>query len=301
MAKVSKKKNVVAVVVTYNRKELLKECIDALLKQNYNNCDVLVVDNASTDGTKEYIKELLKNKRVIYKNTGSNLGGAGGFNYGIKEAVNLGCDYVWIMDDDCMVHNDSLDELFSADKKLKGNYGFLASKVLWKDNNICEMNIQRKTLTKKVDDFESELTPIVMSSFVSLFISTKKVKEYGLPIKEFFIWTDDWEYTRRISIKNKCYLVNKSIVTHKSVSNIGANIASDTEERLSRYNYLYRNDYYLYKREGIRGMMYLYPRLFIHILRVITSKCSNKKKRIKIILSATKNGKKFKPEIEYIK
>lgn len=301
MTKVSKEKKVIAVVVTYNRKELLKECIEAILNQNYKNCDVLVIDNASTDNTEEYIRDLLKNKRVIYKNTGENLGGAGGFNYGIKEAIKIGCDYVWIMDDDCMVHNDSLDELFRADKKLKGNYGFLASKVLWKDNNICEMNIQRKTLTKKVDDFKSELTPIVMSSFVSLFISAKKVKEYGLPIKEFFIWTDDWEYTRRISIKNNCYLVNKSIVTHKSVSNIGANIASDTEERLSRYNYLYRNDYYLYKREGIRGMMYLYPRLFIHILRVITSKCSNKKKRIKIILSATKNGKKFKPEIEYIK
>ena len=55
-------KKVIAVVVTYNRKELLKEAIEALLNQEYNNCDVLIVDNASTDGTREYIDELLKDE-----------------------------------------------------------------------------------------------------------------------------------------------------------------------------------------------------------------------------------------------
>jgi len=55
-------KKVIAVVVTYNRKELLKECINALLQQDYDNCDILVVDNASTDGTKEFIADELQNK-----------------------------------------------------------------------------------------------------------------------------------------------------------------------------------------------------------------------------------------------
>lgn len=300
MKKVSNKKKVTAVIVTYNRKELLKECIEALLSQSYNNCDILVVDNASTDGTEEYIRPLLENKKVIYKNTGSNLGGAGGFNYGIREAYKLGCDYIWIMDDDCIVHKETLDEFIKADKKLNGDYGFLASKVLWKDSNICEMNIQRKTLIKKVDDFKSDLVPIVMSSFVSMFINIEKVKEFGLPIKEFFIWTDDWEYTRRISRKYKCYLVNKSIVTHKSNSNIGASIDRDSLDRLDRYNYLYRNDVYLYRREGIKGWLFLIPRLCVHILRILKSEQKGKMKKIKIILKATINGIKFDPKIEYV-
>jgi len=299
MAKVSNPK-VIAVIVTYNRKELLKECITALLNQDYRNCDILVVDNASTDGTFDYISELLKNKRVIYKNTGANLGGAGGFNFGMKEAVNLGCDFVWVMDDDCMVHTDSLTELLKVDAEMNGNYGFLASKVLWKDGNICQMNIQRRTLTKCVTDFDSHLVPVAMSSFVSMFIKSSTIKEFGLPIKEFFIWTDDWEYTRRISRKLNCYLVNSSVVTHKSNNNIGANVASDSSDRLDRYNYLYRNDMYLYRREGLRGMAYLYPRLMYHILRVLVSKCDNKFKRIKLILRATKNGRKFNPEIEFV-
>ena len=58
-------RKVIAVVVTYNRKELLKEAIEALLNQDYNNCEILVVDNASTDGTREYIDELLKEKQNI--------------------------------------------------------------------------------------------------------------------------------------------------------------------------------------------------------------------------------------------
>ena len=134
------KEKVIAIVVTYNRKQLLKECVNALINQDYKNCDVLIVDNASTDGTREYIEEEMENNRVHYVNTGSNLGGAGGFNYGMKEAYKLGCDFMWIMDDDCIVHKNSLTELINADKQLKGKYGFLSSKVLWKDNTICKMN-----------------------------------------------------------------------------------------------------------------------------------------------------------------
>ena len=110
-------------------------------------------------------------------------------------------------------------------------------------------------MIQTVSDFNSETVPIVMASFVSLFMPTKIVYELGLPIKEFFIWTDDWEYTRRISLKYPCYLCNKSMVVHKSKSNIGANIANDSLDRLERYNYLYRNDVYLYRREGLYGFV----------------------------------------------
>ena len=153
-------RKVIAVVVTYNRKKLLKEAIEALLNQDHNNCDILVVDNASTDGTKEYIDELLKNTRVHYENTGANLGGAGGFNYGMKRACQMGCDFIWVMDDDCIVHKDTLTELLNADKQLNGNYGFLSSKVLWKDGNICKMNIQKVSLIKKVTDWNIEIQKI---------------------------------------------------------------------------------------------------------------------------------------------
>lgn len=293
-------KKVVAVIVTYNRKELLKECITALLDQDYSDCDVLVIDNNSTDGTRDFISGLIDDLRVFYHNTGANLGGAGGFNFGIREAAKMNPDFIWVMDDDCIVHRDSLSQFISAAASIDGAYGYLSSKVLWKDGKICTMNVQRRTLTKNVTDHDSKLVPIAMASFVSLLIPIDIVREFGLPIKDFFIWTDDWEYTRRISRKYPCYLVNTSVVTHKSVKNIGASIDTDSEDRLDRYNYLYRNDMYLYKREGAKGILYEIPRLTAHIIRVLKSNCSNKVKRIKIILSGTRKGFSFNPEIEYL-
>lgn len=293
-------KSVIAVVVTYNRKELLKESINALIHQNYQNCRILVIDNNSTDGTREYIDELVDDKKVIYVNTGSNLGGAGGFNYGIRKAAEIGADFVWVMDDDCIVHKHTLDNFIIADKKINKEYGFLSSRVLWKDGAVCTMNVQRKTLTKNVEDFNTSIVPVTMASFVSLFIPMERVHEFGLPIKDFFIWTDDWEYTRRLSRYYPCYLVNKSVVTHKSANNIGASIETDTDDRLDRYNYLYRNDMYLYRREGIKGIGYEIPRLTAHIIRVLKSDCNKKMTRIKIIIKATLKGIRFNPDIEYV-
>ena len=115
---VKMKNNIVAVVVTYNRKELLKECIEELTKNK--EIDVMIIDNASTDGTADMIKEYTSNK-LFYVNTGKNLGGAGGFNFGIKEALKQdNYDYIWIMDDDTIVHEDSLEKLVEKAELLNG-------------------------------------------------------------------------------------------------------------------------------------------------------------------------------------
>ena len=97
-----------------------------------------------------------------------------------------------------MPEPDALAALLRADRDLNGEYGFLSSRVLWKDGSICDMNLQRETLTKDLKGFGRRLQPVVMASFVSLFLKRETVLELGLPIKEFFIWTDDWEYTRGI-------------------------------------------------------------------------------------------------------
>ena len=295
--------SVVAVVVTYNRKELLQECIENLLISD-TKCDILVINNHSIDGTEEYIRTYVENNQIRYYDTGSNLGGAGGFQYGMRKAVELGYEFVWVMDDDCMVHRDTLTEFMDAhitlSKGKNSGYGFLSSKVLWKDGQICEMNVQRYPLTKNIQDFSSELVPTYLASFVSLFIPTDVIREIGLPIKEFFIWSDDWEYTRRISRKYPCFVVTKSQVTHKSASNIGAKIENDTPERLDRYRYLYRNDVYLYRREGIKGFIYEIGRLAAHCLRVLLKSKGNRTKKIKIIIGSTIEGLSFNPPIEFV-
>lgn len=202
------------------------------------------------------------------------------------------------MDDDCIVKTNTLEELVKFALEKNDNFGFLSSKVLWTDSKICKMNLQRKTVFKTLKNV-NENSEIAMASFVSLFLKTKIVKQYGLPIKEFFIWTDDWEYTRRISKNNKSYFVASSVVIHKSKNNFGANIVKEGEDRLERYNYIYRNDTYLYKREGIKGFLYLFARNFYNIVNILLFS-KNKFKRMSIILKSTHKGFKFHPKIEYV-
>lgn len=292
--------NVTAVIVTYNRKELLQECVQALLAQKPHVPDILVIDNHSTDGTREAIGGFIESGTVTYYDTGANLGGAGGFSFGIRKAAESGAEYIWVMDDDCIPTSDALEKLLAADAKLDGQYGFLSSKVLWKDGTLCTMNLQRDTLTHTLARFDNALQPVAMASFVSLFLPRAVVLEQGLPIKEFFIWTDDWEYTRRISRRYPCYAVADSVVVHKSKANIGANIATESADRLNRFNYLYRNDVVLYRREGLRGFAYETLRLAGHCLRVLLKSKDHKKERLQKIIAGTAEGLRFHPEIEYV-
>ena len=139
---------VAAVVVTYNRKELLKECIEAL-KASTCSVDIIIVDNNSTDGTKEYIADLI-GKDVIYKRLKKNLGGAGGFSAGMKYAVKKGYEYVWIMDDDTIVKKDTLEVLLKAKDEISDDFGFISSSVKWIDGSDCKMN--RQTYKEQISD-----------------------------------------------------------------------------------------------------------------------------------------------------
>ena len=291
-----------AVVVTYNRRNLLEENLKALISQEGCNLDIIVVDNASSDGTGDMVKAIAEDcNNIHYYNTGKNLGGAGGFNKGIKIAAeNNTYKYVWVMDDDCIPRSDALKNLINAAKALGDDFGFLSSKALWKDGSICTMNIPRESMYKNLQNYSHDLQRVEMASFVSLFLKRETIIQEGLPIKDFFIWTDDWEYTRRISRNKPCYWVKNSVVMHKSVSNIGANIYSDSSERIDRYFYLYRNDVYLYRREGIKGLMYEAARLTWHLIKVLLSPCEQKGKRVKKIFEGTLAGLSFYPPIEYI-
>lgn len=106
--------NVLAVVVTYNRLDKLKKCL-AALRSSDKRCDVLVVDNASTDGTSDWLPNI-HDEGFSFLRSDKNVGGAGGFNIGVRESVSRGYKYVWLMDDDCMVHADSLSKLIEADE-----------------------------------------------------------------------------------------------------------------------------------------------------------------------------------------
>ncbi len=288
---------VVAVVVTYNRKEYLLRNIEALLGQENAKTDILIVDNASTDGTAEALEQYRDSGQIIYCNTGENLGGAGGFHYGIRRAWELGYEYFWLMDDDVCPYPDALCKLMQAHNDLGGDYGYLAGVVLWKDGTECRMNkLHPKAAGAGPDGCYKRID---FSTFVSMFLPRKTVEEFGLPIKEFFIWGDDIEYTRRITAKATAYMVPESKVLHDTKNNEGFNIAHE-DGPLDRYRYAYRNEMFTAMKEGRRRVFRQRLRLMKHIASVIFSSKGRKREKIRLIRSATKEGRVFHPPIEYV-
>lgn len=290
---------IAAVVVTYNRKELLCRCLQALQNQQNPNLDILVIDNASTDGTRQAV-ETLALPQIRYMNTGRNLGGAGGFSYGVRAAAQSGYEYLWLMDDDTLPEPESLQAFLQADSELQGHYGWLSSRALTPEGEDQPMNRQRVTPYRDIAGYEQKLIPSVMASFVSLFLRTETVRSFGLPIAEFFIWSDDWEYTRRISRRLPCYTVPASRVIHAMKKNTVVNIAADVPERWNRYRYFYRNDVYLYRREGVVGWLWLLSKFAWHSLQVLTSPAGKRRERLAIIWKGFAAGVRFAPTVQMI-
>ena len=283
---------VATVIVTYNRIKMLEECIRAVRLQTIP-CDILVINNASTDGTTDFIN-LQKDVQHILMS--ANTGGAGGFHEGMRQAVIQGYEYVWVMDDDCIPRPNALEELLKAHQIIQGQEGWLSSRCLWTDGTLCPMNIQKKTPYKNIGTFDQSMISAQIASFVSLFLPSKIIQEVGLPFKEFVIWTDDWEFTRRISMKYPCYVIRDSVVVHAMEGLTTSCIATDKEERLSRYQYCYRNEVVLYRREGIKGYCWLICKYIWHTIMTIRH---GNIKRVPIIWKGFIKGTQFYPSIKY--
>lgn len=297
-------KKVLAIVVTYNRLELLKICLENLIQQA---CDVLVVNNASTDTTEAWVKQLQDaHKQVFYVNTGKNIGGAGGFHCGLSWAVQQGYQYAWVMDDDCITTKESLEKLLEADQILGGpeHYGYLSSAVLWTDGAECKMNRQKikKAYYENVHLLKHGIIQVEQSTFVSLLFPIATIKKVGLPIKEFFIWGDDIEYTRRITVRNNMpsYMVGTSQVIHAMKENTGSSIATDVPERINRYRYAFRNEAYLYRKEGAKGIVYYIAKCGLNFCRILCKAKDHRIKRCYVLLSSMIRGLFFNPQIEYL-
>ncbi len=296
---------ILAIVVTYNRVDLLKECIEGLLSQSYKNFDILLVDNASTDNTKEVCAEYcMQYENIIYQNTGANLGGAGGFHFGLKYGVLQGYDYFWIMDDDTIAYQDALQKLLVANDVLNGEYGFLSSQALWLDGNLCKMNMPGLESYSRYKDYcmvKHGLVKIARATFVSFFIKRSVIEEVGLPIKEFFIWCDDIEYSCRICKKHNAYMVCDSKVLHKMKNNVGSDISGDDIERVPRYFYEFRNWMYIARHNGMLWRLYQIYRFWYIIVQIIKSKSKNKGLRLWILIKGYWCGVWFRPKVDYVK
>lgn len=194
------KERIATVVVTYNRKESLKKNIICLLRQTHPIDRIYIIDNHSNDGTEEYLRDVIKESRIIsYIRLSKNIGGSGGFYYGIKKAYEDGADYIWGMDDDAYPEKKALEEII----KVKGTIDNQIPACFWSNCN-------------KDKDFETSVKVVDGWMFVGFFLDKRIIQRVGFPHNDYFIYFDDYEYADRI-IKNgfKIYKVRDSIIDHK--------------------------------------------------------------------------------------
>lgn len=288
----------VSIVVTYNRKKLLEENLYALLNQTYKNSDILVIDNNSTDGTEEMVRQI-NSDRIFYINTGKNVGGAGGFHIGVAEAIDRGYEYAWLMDDDTIPTVNSLESLIDKAKLLDNNFSFISSIVKWIDGSEHIMN--KSQLIKKSEESSliagNSLVRAESCSFVACFINLKVAQEVGLPIKEFFIYGDDDEYTLRLSRALPAYLNLESVVIHKTKKNMGNNIDKVPEDSIDRQYYKYRNSLYNARKKGIAAVFNVLFEDIKDIVKIIIRAKNIKLKRIYILIRGSFSGIFFNPDI----
>jgi len=193
---------IVAVVVAWNRRDLLAQTLHGLAAQTRPLDAVVVIDNASTDDSADLARAHPVVTEVVTLPT--NTGGAGGFAAGIARAVaSHDADLVWVMDDDTVPTPTALAELVSARVRHPGRVTVAASRADWTDGREHPMNRPRprpgsSRVARGAARMAGAAYPIRSASFVSILIDAEAIRRHGLPQADYFLWNDDFEYTARL-------------------------------------------------------------------------------------------------------
>lgn len=214
---------VIAVVVTYNRLKLLPQTLQGILAGELRPDTVVIIDNASDDGTREYLETLEYELPTDIVHLPQNVGGAGGFTVGIDRAlVRHQADLVWIMDDDTEPTSNTLSGLYSAwsgySEIALDPPALVASKVVWTNGEDHPMNTMRTKFAASEEETRLAQAvgarPIRSASFVSIMMDATVMRREGLPLADFFIWNDDFEYSTRLINHRAGIATDKSVVIH---------------------------------------------------------------------------------------
>lgn len=216
---------VVAAIVTYNRKQLLLAAIDAVLAQTHPVERLFVVDNASSDGTPELLRErgLLDRDDVELVRLPDNRGGAGGFAKAVEVARAYDADWIWLQDDDAEPRPDAIAALLGSSPAQDPGTAAVCAKVVLPDGRTDANqrgHFRRRLLPLAEDQYRPGHFPALdFLSFVGSLVRTDVARRIGLPRADFFVWGDDVEYSFRLKREGAIRLVSESVVLHNRETN----------------------------------------------------------------------------------
>lgn len=260
---------ITAVVVTFNRLNLLQRVIASLQKQSVHIHDIIIVNNGSTDGTKEWLDK--QNKlHIIHQ---ENVGGSGGFYRGIQEASKTECDWIWCMDDDVFPSEHCLENLLiyaSKDNKIgiACPHRLMSGKTFTGEAKTLNLSNPFKDMHDNglmPEDVEAnETVDIVGMAFEGPLIKKEVVEKIGLPNKELFILYDDTDYSYRTILEGYRVIVVRDALMDKYDFQSQSSYREDKIKNKWKLAYHIRNTAYFGHRYGKNiGVKYLAAMPFI--------------------------------------
>ena len=217
--------NIGAVIVTFNRLDKLKKTLKTYEEQTLLPKYVIVVDNASNDDTREFLRRWEKTdsryeKHVLFLD--KNLGGAGGFYEGQKYAVTLDAQWILISDDDLYLDKNYFSNLNEyVNNNESENYSIICGKILYKENislgDRCTIK-SKWTIPfyKNIDykEYKKQYFYCDLVSFLAIAVNKNLLLKAGFVKPEYFIWFDDFEFSYRIRQLGKIVCVPKLVANH---------------------------------------------------------------------------------------
>lgn len=213
------------VVCTYNKKDYVERCVQSIFDSHATDYDVIVVDNASTDGTVEMLKNVFGERITLLCNE-ENLGGSGGFNTGLRYALEQDYEYLMCVDNDVTFEADAIPVLkaFLEAHPDVGVAGSAICKMDEPDRLQCmgfSLDWDRYG-TKELyggDLYDGDLPEIVYADMVpacSIMMRTQDVRTVGIMREEYFIYWDDGDWCLRFKAAGlKTAAIRASRVWHK--------------------------------------------------------------------------------------
>ncbi|MUJ28014.1 glycosyltransferase [Aliivibrio fischeri] len=215
---------VTAVVVTYNRKEMLLECLEGLLKQTRPIDEIVLINNASSDGTDKFLKEngILEHDIIHYCKLENNTGGAGGFYHGMKVAIERGADWLWTMDDDIEPEPDALKVQLSYTNMSEC---INATKIFTENGETQYWEQFYDPFTARLFDLKNRSFEngqnwccVNVACFEGMLVSKNLIEKIGFPEPGYFIYQDDTVYGIKASFFTNVVYVKTAIFRKKIYS-----------------------------------------------------------------------------------